>query len=218
MMKSLAFVLFCLLISPAAALAAEPPTQTYETLVAAAKRGDKPIDWTAIRLAYTKSKNYDFSGATFTVDQTEMMKAIVAKDYTTATKKANLILDKFYGNMFAHRGLEIVYGATGNAKLEKQYHDNVGGIFMSITNDSENNSKEKPFVAVTINEEYQMLTMLGLELKEQFFIANDQNGHSYDLMRSKNAKGKEFDVYFQIDEIVAEENRKAETYRQKAKE
>tara|TARA_R110000868_G_scaffold34169_7_gene123549 strand:- start:2099 stop:2752 length:654 start_codon:yes stop_codon:yes gene_type:complete len=217
-MKQLAFILFCLLISPAALYAAETSAQTYETLVSAAKRGDQPVDWTAIRLAYAQTPTNDFSGVTVHVPQNEMMAALQAKDYATAATRANAILDKYYASLFAHRALEIVYGAAGDKKLEKQYHDNVGGIIDSIANHGDGKSKEKSFLAVSIAEEYQMLTMLGLEPKGQSLIAGDPNGHSYDVLKATNADGKEYEIYFQIDSILAAENRLVEGIHSKAKE
>ncbi|MDO8289960.1 MAG: DUF4919 domain-containing protein [Parvibaculum sp.] len=204
-MKQIAFILFCLLINPVASYAAEPPAQTYEALVAAAKRGDKPVDWTAIRLAYTKSKNYDWSGASAYPAQNAMIKAIEAKDYATAAKQANSILDDNYANMFAHRTLELVYGATGDKKLEQQYNENVEGIFNSIRNGGDGKSMEKSFRAVSIGEEYQMLTMLGLRPKSQSLAANNPDGHTYDVMTATSAEGNEYTVYFQIDLISAAE-------------
>jgi len=72
------------------------------------------------------------------------------------------------------------------------------GLINSIRNSGDGKSPETAWVVITVHEEYVILRVLGFRPSQQSLLS--QNGHSYDVMKVKNAEdGTEQTFYFNVD-------------------
>ena len=86
-------------------------------------------------------------------------------------------------------------GATEKAEFHKAVFL---GLVRSILNSGDGKSLEKAWVVINVREEYVLLRVLGFRPSGQSLV--NQNGHSYDVMKVKNAEdGTEQTIYFNVD-------------------
>jgi hypothetical protein len=82
---------------------------------------------------------------------------------------------------------------------QAEFHRTVfRGLVSSIRNSGDGKSPETAWVVINVHEEYVILRILGFTPGEQSLLHN--NGHSYDVMKVKNAKdGTGQTFYFNVD-------------------
>lgn len=188
---------FVLLFSAGQTLAAEPTKANYDQLAGLARSG-QPVDWTALRFARVEKPDFNpyTEGRNF---RDGMMKAINDKKYAEALTLAKAALDENYANLLAHMTARIAYKNLGD-EAGRARHDKIEEeIVKSIEAGGDGKSSEKPFVVISIAEEYDLMLHYGLRFTQQALV-ND-NGHLFDVMTAKDKEGKEFSLHFQIDRI-----------------
>jgi hypothetical protein len=171
--------------------------QDYADLVAKLKGGDTGIDFTALRMAFTKTEEYSYGG-TDKAEKEKMLKPFNDKKYKEALKQAEKILEKNYTEANAHF---VAYNAAKELKDEKkaEFHKAVLlGLLSSIKNGNDGLSAEKPFKVITIDEEYTLMRFLGYQVGGQGL--QNVGGHQFDVLDATNAKTSEkAKFYFNID-------------------
>jgi hypothetical protein len=186
------------------ALAALPPavaTQNqpseYAVLLASLKAGNTAIDYTRLRLSYMDSPEYKAAKDTSKSEEA-MADALNKKDYPAALKAAEAVLDSNYVNIDAHF-VALVANQEMGATDKADFHRTVfRGLINSIRNSGDGKSLETAWVVITVHEEYVMLRVLGFRPSQQSLV--NQKGHSYDVMKVKNAEdGTEQTFYFNVD-------------------
>lgn len=176
--------------------AADPPSE-YATLLASLKAGNTQIDYARLRLSYMDSPEYKKAKDTSDAEKA-MLEALNAKDYTKALKEAETVLDSEYVNIDAHFVAFITNRELGAADKAEFHRAVFRGLIDSIRNSGDGLSMEKAWVVINVHEEYILLRALGYQPSEQSLLHKD--GHSYDVMKVKNAKdGKEQTFYFNVD-------------------
>src|SRR6516225_3710724 len=100
-MRRVLLVLLLVFAFPAA-LAAEDATARYQALAAAARQGNQPIDWQALRFAYAETPDFDPLGAVTRTRREKMFAAHAAGDDKTALAEAVRVLDQNYTDIAAH--------------------------------------------------------------------------------------------------------------------
>jgi hypothetical protein len=81
----------------------------------------------------------------------------------------------------------------------------VQGLRDSIFASGDGKTEKTAFVAVTLDEERFVLSTKGLRESAQALLRDD--GHSYDLLTGVAKDGTSAQVYFQIDAMIAAEDR-----------
>jgi hypothetical protein len=130
MRRCLSVLLLLSIASPA--LAADDATARYEALVAAARRGDQPIDWQALRFAYAATPGFDVLGVSAGDQRKKMVDAFKAGDDATALAEAGHVLDRDYVDIPAHVISDQAYHHLGDEVRAHQQRDIVIGLLRSI--------------------------------------------------------------------------------------
>jgi hypothetical protein len=127
-----------------------------------------------------------------------MIEALNKKDYPAALKNAEIVLDSAYVNMDAHFVAMVANRELG-AKDKSEFHSTVfHGLIKSILDSGDGKSIEKAWVVINVQEEYVLLRVLGFHPSGQSLAHKD--GHSYDVMKVKDAKDEtEQTFYFNVD-------------------
>jgi len=181
----------------AAPFAVSDQPSEYATLLASLKAGNTSIDYTRLRLSYMDSPERKAAKDTSNSEKA-MFEELDKKDYPAALKDAEAVLESDYVNIDAHF-VALVANQEMGAMDKAEFHRTVfRGLINSIRNSGDGKSPEKAWVVINVHEEYVMLRALGFRPSQQSLV--NQNGHSYDVMKVKNAEdGTEQTFYFNVD-------------------
>jgi hypothetical protein len=173
---------------PPAVAAPDQPSE-YATLLASLKAGNTGIDYMRLRLSYMDSPEYK-AAKDVSKSEEAMTGALNKKDYPAALKDAEAVLESNYVNIDAHY-VALAANREMGALDKAEFHRTVfRGLINSIRNSGDGKSREKAWVV--------MLRVLGFRPSQQSLV--NQNGHSYDVMKVKNAQdGTEQTFYFNVD-------------------
>ncbi len=171
---------------------------TYAALLARAQKADPTLDFMALRMAYVETTGYDPYGFDQVERKADMYTALGNKDYEQALALADQILEQNYLSpdahlvaLNAHEGL----GHTQDADLHRYF---LNGLVTSIMESGDGKSPETAFIVVLIEEEYMILSVLGVRSGGQRIAEED--GHSYDVFEGiLGETDTQVTVYFNID-------------------
>jgi len=201
------FIASCMLRGQASSPTA--PALDYENLLAKLTAGDTKIDFTAFRLAYSRSKNAD----PFSADhdrRRQMNAAVIEKRCDDALKMADALLASIYVSADAHVAKSTCYRAAGdNGKAE--FHKAIYlGLINSVLAKGDGNSTESAYTVVTIEEEYAVMKALGYTAWAQAFVR--QGEHTFDVVSGTDDRSKSSaKFYFNIDiPLALEKERKTQ--------
>ena len=138
----------------------------YSVLLAKVKNFDKTVDFKTLRLAYTKTPDYNPYGRDNSKDDA-MGKALEEKKFEEAIKIAQTILDKNYVHIFAHFVSRIAYRELGDQKKFEYHHFVTNGLIQSILGSGSGRDPGGAFLVISTDEEYMILDVLGLKSKTQ---------------------------------------------------
>ncbi len=171
--------------------------QSYSSLLARVKNFDRSVDFTALRLAYAGTPEYDpldkYGGA-----QAAMFDALKNKQYETALKHVQSILDKNYVDIDVHLVCKYIYGEMNNPE-KRDFHQFVAkGLIDSILNSGDGKSLETAYLVINKDEQTIILAVLGLREKTQ--SAKKSNGRIYEVIEAIDREtGKTSLLYFDVD-------------------
>ena len=192
-------VVLCLLavVALPPALAAPDQPSEYASLLASLKAGNTDINYTRLRLSYMDSPEYK-AAKDVSSSEDAMLEALNKKDYPVALKSAEAVLESNYVNIDAHY-VDFTANREMGAMDKAEFHRTVfRGLINSIRNSGDGKSPETAWVVISVHEEYVLLRVLGFKPSEQSVTHKD--GHSYDIMKVKNATdGTEQTFYFNVD-------------------
>jgi hypothetical protein len=182
-------------LPPAVALQDQP--SEYAVLLASLKAGNTDIDYTRLRLSYMDSPEYK-AAKDVSKSEEAMSDELNKKDYPAALKDAQAVLESNYVNIDAHY-VALLANREMGAMDKAEFHRTVfRGLINSIRNSGDGKSLETAWVVINVHEEYVMLRVLGYRPSQQSLV--NQKGHSYDVMKVKNAEdGTEQTFYFNVD-------------------
>lgn len=198
MIWRLAIAILLFAVMPVQAMAAG---DKYLELHRAALAGERPVDWTALRYAYSESDQLDLFGAAIMPLRKEMIDAFLNGDHDLALERSAQILDKEFFDIEAWMLCAHVWSERGDASKAETCYLAVDEILESIMGGGDGRSFETAFTVVAVRKEYSLLSVFGMQLETQSLVHKD--GHSYDVLKVKNEEGKELELYFQIDRIWA---------------
>jgi hypothetical protein len=174
-----------------------PKAFDYQSELHRLKTGDTSIDFTRLRLAFAKTK--DFSP--YSMDERELRgkaaKALNAKDFKGALELAEKILAINYLYPDAHMIAMIAESKLGHDERAAFHRKVLSGLFNSICEPDQGTTQSKPCKVIAVDEEYFVLQALGLQFKEQALITCA--GNPCDRMTATDAEsGKEVQMYFDV--------------------
>lgn len=191
----------------------EQPKQTeakltakdYEELAAKLKGGDTKIDFKSLRMAFTETKEYSYSGPD-KAEREKFFKPFNDKNYKEALKQAEKYLEKNYLDANAHY---VAYNVAKELKDDKKaefYKAILLGLLNSIKNGNDGLSEKTPFYVITIDEEYTLMKFIGYQFNSQSLQTLD--GHKFDVFTATNTKtGESVKLFFNIDVVWAAETK-----------
>ena len=191
---------------------ASPPSasvENYESLLAKLTAGDTKIDFTALRLAYSRSKNADPYGTDHD-KRRQMNAAVIEKRCEEAMKMADALLTSIYLSPDAHVAKSNCYRAAGDS-AKADFHKAIYlGLINSILAKGDGTTAESAYTVVTIEEEYAVMKALGYTAWAQTFVR--QNEHTYDVVSGTNDRSKSSaKFYFNVDiPLALEKERKVQ--------
>jgi hypothetical protein len=177
----------------------------YDELLAKVQGGDTKIDYKALRMAYSQTKDASPYGSDRDT-RSAMNKALADKKYKDAIKSADQILKEDYTNPFAHLANAIAYREL-NDTAKADYHKAVYlGLVNSIIAGADGKTPTTAFTVISTEEEYSVMQAFGYPVGGQSLVNKD--GHTYDVLHGTDPKTSEkVDVYFNIDIVWAMETK-----------
>lgn len=196
---------FCLSLMPLLSAAqqktatpqAQTPKLSYEELLAKVKKQDASADFTALRLAYTETKDYSpYAGDR--AARKNMFAAIQAKEFAKALELSDALLKTNYVDANAHFGAFVAHRELGHPEQSAYHKWVVQGLMKSIADSGDGKKPETAMVVISTDEEYTWFNFMGLRPAGQALLS--ENGHSYDKMTAVDPNTKESSIfYFNID-------------------
>jgi len=168
----------------------------YPALLARVRNFDNTVDFKALRLAYTKTPDYNPYGRDNSKDDA-MGKALEEKKFEEAIKIAQSILEKNYVHIFAHFVSRIAYRELGDQNKFAYHHFVTNGLIQSILRSGTGLDPEGAFLVISIDEEYMILDVLGLKsIKQSTLKVADQ---TYDKLSIVDRKtGETGEMFFNV--------------------
>jgi hypothetical protein len=154
------------------------------------------LDFTALRMAYTKTKDYNPYGDDRET-RDKMHIAMGKKEYQKAVEHAEKLLSKNFVNIGAHRIAAIAHAELKNDAQSKLHAYVRDGLIQSIKKSGDGKSPNTAFVVIDTSEEYAVMDSLGVKPMRQSLIG--EKGHKYDRQDGEDAKDQRVTLYFNID-------------------
>lgn len=196
LLLSVLFLFTSVSLAQTPAKTADTPAPSYEDLVAKLKAGETGIDYKALRMAYTQTKNYSAYG-TDAEEKNKLFKALSEKRYKDVLPVAEGILKTNYVDMNAHFTSFVAYRELGDAE-KSEYHKTVfKGLIDSILNGADGKSAKTAYVVIYVPEEYVVLNYLGHKRGDQALVMED--GHRFDILTVTSESNETLKLYFNID-------------------
>jgi Domain of unknown function (DUF4919) len=186
-------------------LAASGAEPSYDELVAKAQSDGIGVDYMALRLAYARSDNADVSGLSLESAIAPMLEAANGGDCAKAIDASDTVLKQNFINILAHLVRSACFNKMGELGRAAREDTIVQGLRDSIFASGDGKSEKTAFVVVTLDEERFVLSTKGLRESGQALLGG--GGHSYDLLTGVAKDGTSEQVYFQIDAMMASEDR-----------
>ena len=166
-----------------------------------AKAGDPDIDYRALRFAFAAKPDFNPYGKAGAEHRAAMMKAYSAGDCATAVKEAVEFFEASFGSIDGHIVSDICNGRLRNDAERARHHAIAAGLIHSITDFGDGKSQETAYVVISVDEEYSLLGVLGLNLGRQSLIKAE--GHMFDQLDVTTTDGQPRSLLFNIDRVFA---------------
>ena len=174
---------------------------TYQSLLERVKKGDRTVDFTALRLAY--SDDPPKNSGTDSETSTKMFAALRSKDYTKAVAYAEEIMKANYVDINAHLVAAMSFHEKKEPEKENLHRYVADGLIQSILRSGDGKSQATAFTVIDTSEEYVILRVYGLMPGSQGL--ESANGHHYDRLDAVNPKTHEkVTLYFNVDRPIGE--------------
>lgn len=175
---------------------ASPAKSKLDELIDKAKKLDRTLDFTELRIAFYESANYNPHAPMMTYRP--LYGALGQKNFAEAIKIAESVLEKNIVEVNAHMVAQAAYQETGNAERGQFHKFMADGLLNSIKSKGDGKSPGTAFEVISINEEYGLLRSMGLRPISQSLI--DEKGHLVDALTIVDPKtNQQTVVYFNVD-------------------
>jgi len=133
----------------------------------------------------------------------DLRKAMKSRDEARIAEAARAVLAQDATYLEAHIVLVVLDHAAGRDKDAALHDIFAKGIVESMGRSGNGRSMKTAFRVFFVREEYDLMRIEGCQVLRQSLTS--EGGKSFDILRVKNEKGVEQDVYFDITELFAEE-------------
>ena len=170
---------------------------SYDDMVAKARGGDSKLDFKAMRVAFTGTKQ--FSTGVDPKLRTKLADSLKAKKFDDVVKTAQEILQTDFVNPNVHFIAARTYQSLKDEK-RAQFHTGIYvGLVNSILNEGNGESTKTAYHIISEDEATAVLT--ALELRRTGETTLDEGGHKYNVVTVADATNATAKVYFNIDKV-----------------
>jgi hypothetical protein len=169
---------------------------TFERLLAKARKNPITADFTALRLAYVESPGFNpYSNSANT--PAEIRNALALQDPACMAAAIERVLDQDYLDIEAHIvALHVLY--QQGKFTQAIFHDLFAQGLLASIMQVDGRTPETAFRVISIREEYAVMSALGLQPQGQRKVS--AQGKNYDILTARHPQtGEELDFYFNID-------------------
>lgn len=142
--------------------AAPPSAESYASIVERLTAGDRDVDFTRLRMAFTETPAY--RGMMMAAYQA-LWQPLAKGDFPQALAVAEKVLAQNYAEPNAHMVASLAYGQTGQREKAEFHRFVANGLLGSITSVGDGQSQETPYEVIDISEEYALLRSMSLQPK-----------------------------------------------------
>jgi hypothetical protein len=198
MKKTLAFILFFAFIFSALCYGADINESNYYSMLTQLKNNDLKADFSALRMSYTKTADYQPYGGDTSKTINAAYESLGKKEFKEASKLAETVLEKNFVDLDAHFICQIAFRELGSLTKYGFHRNILKGLVNSLYASGNGLKPETAIVVITTREEYFLMNANGLKRTKQSLI--NANGHRYDKMEVENKKtGEKKVLYFNVD-------------------
>jgi hypothetical protein len=170
--------------------------EDYNLLLDSIKNGLSD-NYFALRMAYTKTNNYDPYGLEIKNKYTGIENHFDKGQFDEGLKIAEEIIADHYVEAKAHLYAGFAWKMKGNPENEEYQNDIYTNLLNSVFTSGDGRKPETAFISISSEEEYLFLYWVSLNSENQELIYKDNFG--FDLIHCEEAEtGDKFDVYFNI--------------------
>jgi len=169
----------------------------YETLLAAAKQDPATVDFTQLRLAFSRSSRYDPSDVHVLDEDDRLDAALSAGDWREARQLAESALARNYVRLHPHICAALACYQLEDVPGARHHKAFVKGVLESILHSGDGWTPETALRVIAVWEEYDVLRCLSLRCVEQALCRAGER--VLDCLTVQTDEGSEpFDLYFDI--------------------
>jgi hypothetical protein len=181
----------------ASAFQAQEPPSAYSQLVERLKSGDRTVDFTEFRMAFTETPAYN---GLMMAAYRQLWNTLNTKDFEAALKVVDAVLQRNYAEPNAHMVASIAHAQLGRQQ-EAQFHRFIAdGLLRSITSQGDGKTEETAYRVIDISEEYALFRAMNVTPKGQGAAAPKDGEPIVDrLTVVDNRTKEERSMYFAVE-------------------
>jgi hypothetical protein len=177
----------------------------YHSLLEAARAGHDPVDWAALRLAYSQTSSFDVFGREEMIARKAIGTELQRGDTDGALKSALALINADFVEPEGHLAAAVAYERLGRGQDAARERATGTGLLQSI-HTGDGASAARPFTVIRVSEEYEFLAAMGRRPLKQALVTVAP--HVFDVMTTTDAAGGgQRDYWFLIDDVFAAESR-----------
>jgi len=178
----------------------------YAGLVDRLKAGDRSVDFTEMRKAFTATPAYS---GTMMIFYRSLWGALNMRDFEGALKIVDTVLERNYVEPNAHMVASIAHGELGHRE-EAQFHRFIAdGLLRSITSEGDGKTPETAYKVIDISEEYALFRAMNLKPKLQSMVPSNGGPIVDQMLVIDGRTNEERTMYFSVDNPMLAASRTA---------
>jgi hypothetical protein len=177
-------------------------SETYEELATKLAAGDLSIDFARLRESFAARDGYDPYGEDSNRSMSKVNKAAEAGDWNSVLQHAESFMRTCQASPFPHMAASVALRHLGDQSLQAFHSAAAEGLLAAMLSAGNGSSRKAAITVLFIFEEYEMLSIWGLDCVRQSL--KKVGTRSYDIMDVRDVEtGQERSVYFDVSRIVA---------------
>jgi len=161
--------------APAPRSSQTPPSEVsaYTVLVDRLKAGDRTVDFTELRMAFTRTSEY--RGMMMAAYQ-PLWRTLNARDFEGAIRVAENVFKQNYAEPNAHMVAARAHRELGQNELAEFHQFVADGLLRSLTSKGDGKTAERAYQAIDISEEYALFRSMNVAVKSQAVVGPPASG------------------------------------------
>src|SRR5262245_15628328 len=150
-----------------------PDASAYALLVDRLKAGDRTVDLTELRMAFTHTPAYRGMMMAF---YQPLWRTLTAGDFEGAIRVAEDVLRRNYAEPNAHMVAARAHRELGHGEQAEFHQFVVDGLMRAITSKGDGNTAESAYQVIDISEEYALFRFMNVSMRSQSIVGLPVSG------------------------------------------